>query len=96
MTKLVRPCSSVVERLLNLALGARVDAARGLVQDQDARVGQRDAGDGQQLALALAQAAAALAEHGLVAVCAARAMNSSARASLAAAITSSSVASGRP
>ena len=27
---------------------------RGLVQDQDARIGQRRAGDGEQLALALA------------------------------------------
>ena len=66
MTKLVRPLSSCVERLLDQALGARVHAGGGFVQDQDARVGQRGAGNREQLALSLAQAAAAFAQHGLI------------------------------
>jgi hypothetical protein len=48
------------QRLLDARLGARVDAAGGLVQDQDGRVGQDGARDRQQLALALAQVAGAL------------------------------------
>ena len=68
MTKLVRPLQQLVQRLLDLPLGAGVHAGGGLVQDQDARVGQRGAGDGEQLALPLAQAAAALAQHGFVAI----------------------------
>ena len=68
MTKLVRPSQQLVQRLLDLALGAGVHARRGLVQDQDARVGQHGAGDGEELALPLAQAAAALAQHRVVAV----------------------------
>jgi hypothetical protein len=66
MTKLVRPSiSRSSDRLLDARLGARVHAARRLVQDQDRRVGQDGAGDGQQLALPLAQVARALGEHRL-------------------------------
>ena len=56
------------QRLLDARLGAGVDAAGGLVQDQDGRVGQDGAGDGKQLALALAEVAGPLRELGLVAV----------------------------
>ena len=52
---------------LDLALGAGVHAGGGLVQDQDARIGQGGAGDGQELALALAEPAA-LPQDGLVAL----------------------------
>ena len=56
------------EGRLDDRLGARVYVARRLVQDEDARVGQHRPGEGEQLALALAQRAAALAEHRVVAV----------------------------
>ena len=48
------------EALLNARLGARVDAAGGLVEDEDVGIGEDGAGDGQQLALALAEVAGAL------------------------------------
>ena len=48
------------QRFLDSGFGARVHAGGGLVQDEDARVGQDGAGDGQQLTLALAQVAGAL------------------------------------
>jgi len=47
-------------RLLDLLFRARVHAARGLVKDQDAGIGQDRPGDGQQLPLALAEIAPAL------------------------------------
>jgi hypothetical protein len=47
-----------VQHRLYLPFGTRVHAAGGLVQDEQARVGQNDAGDGQQLALSLTQARA--------------------------------------
>src|SRR5689334_9813965 len=54
--------------LLDADLGAGVNAAGGLVQDQDSRVGQDGAGDGQELALSLAEIAGPLGEHGLIAL----------------------------
>ncbi len=66
ITKLVRPFIRRSKRLLDARLGAGVDAAGRLVQDQDARVGQDRAGNRQQLALSLAQVAAPLGEHRLV------------------------------
>jgi len=41
MTKLVLPCSSFSNALLDDALGARIDARSRLVQDQDAWACQR-------------------------------------------------------
>ena len=46
------PVQQLLERVLDQPLGARVDRRGRLVQDQDARVGQRRARDRQQLALA--------------------------------------------
>ena len=40
-----------VDRLLDLVLGGAVDGAGRIVQDQDARVGEQRAGNGQPLAL---------------------------------------------
>ncbi len=54
------------QRLLDEALGARVHAGGGLVEDEDARVSQGGAGNGQQLALALAESGAAFAQHRLI------------------------------
>ena len=57
-----------VQSNLNLALGARVHAGRRFIQDQDVRIAQRRAGDGQKLALPLAETAAALAQQSLIAI----------------------------
>ena len=54
MTKTVRPFISWVHPLLDQRLGAGVDRAGRLVQNQHRRVGHRRAGNGQQLPLALA------------------------------------------
>ena len=56
------------ERVLDPPLGADVDRARRLVEDQDARVGEQRAGEGDELALAEREPEAALAELGVVAV----------------------------
>ncbi len=56
-------CHQAQQRFLDARLGARVHAAGGFVQDQNGRVGQDGAGDGQQLALALAEVAGALGEQ---------------------------------
>src|SRR5699024_9951957 len=53
---------------LDHRLGAGVDGAGGLVQDQHRRVGHRRPGNGQQLALALGQVGAVAGQHGVVAV----------------------------
>src|SRR3546814_13683443 len=57
-----------VHGLLDQHLGAGVDGARGLVEDQDRRLGQEGAGDGQQLLLAGADVVALLVDEGVVAV----------------------------
>ncbi len=62
------PGHEAQERFLNVEFGARIDAARGFVQDQDARVGEEGAGDGQQLALALAEIVSLFGDLGLVAL----------------------------
>ena len=49
------------------ALALVVERAGRLVEDQDARIGDQRAGDGDALALAARQAAAALADDGVVA-----------------------------
>ena len=55
-------------RFLDQDLGPRIDVARGLVQDQDAGVGQEGPGDGDQLLLAGRDVGGVLVEHGFVAV----------------------------
>ena len=68
MTRAVRPCRRRAQTLLHQQLGEGVDVGGGLVQDQDARVGQQRAGEGDELALAHAEVAAALADGRVVAV----------------------------
>ena len=53
---------------LDDALALVVERAGRLVEDQDARIGDQRAGDGDALALAARKAAAALADHGVVAL----------------------------
>ena len=53
--------------LLDDALALVVERAGRLVEDQDARIADQGAGDGDALALPARQAAAALADHGVVA-----------------------------
>ena len=82
--------------LLDVLLGPGVDAAGGLVEDQDRRVGDRGPGDRQQLALPLAEVAAALGQ--LVVVARGEAADEAGRRwpARAAASISSSVASSLP
>ena len=54
----------LVEGALDKALGARVHAGGGLVQDENARIRKRGARDGKQLALSLGEPGAAFAKHG--------------------------------
>src|ERR687886_773503 len=56
------------ERFLDHRFRAGVYVARSLVQDENARVGEHGAGEGEQLALALAQGTAALAKDRIVPV----------------------------
>src|SRR5205085_3439187 len=56
------------KRVLDLALGADVDGARRLVEDQDPRVGEQRARESDELALAEREPEAALAELGGVAL----------------------------
>ena len=56
------------QRALDAALGADVDRARRLVEDQDARVGEQRARERDELPLAEREAEAALAELRVVAV----------------------------
>src|SRR6185503_15910656 len=52
----------LVERGLDLGLGRRVERARRLVEDEDRRILQQGARDGEALALAPGEEAAALAD----------------------------------
>ena len=61
----LRPCSSRSRARSISDLGRPVDVRRGLVEDQDARVGEQRPGDRDELALARRQARSALA-HGVV------------------------------
>ena len=54
--------------LLNLHLGAGIDVAGGLVQDQHVRVDQHGAGDGHQLLLPLGDVGAVVGDHRVVAL----------------------------
>ena len=62
MMKVVRPWRSAVERALDAGLGLHVERAGRLVEDQDRRVLEDGAGDGDALALAARQRGAALAD----------------------------------
>src|SRR5690606_8375459 len=57
----------LVERRLNLRLALAVERAGGFVQDEDGRVLEEGAGDGDALALSAGEGGAALADHGGVA-----------------------------
>ena len=57
----------VGEAAAQVGLGAGVERARRLVEDEDGRVAEQRAGDGEALALPAAHAHAAVAEDGLVA-----------------------------
>ncbi len=67
MMMTVRPLRDPLHVLLDDALALVVERARRLVEDQDARIGDEGAGDGDALALAARQRAAALADDGVVA-----------------------------
>ena len=64
MTNEVRPRDSVGEALLDQPFALAVEVARRLVEDEDPRVGQHGAGDGQPLPLAAAEPHPALADQG--------------------------------
>ncbi len=81
------------QRALYLFFRLRIHAARGFVQDQDRRVAQNGARNGDQLALSQAQVIRAAGNHRIV-TCGSRVMNSSARASFAASLTSRSEEAG--
>ena len=53
---------------LHLLLGVGIHVAGGLVQNEHLRVVEHGAGDGQQLLLSLADVAAVLADHGVIAL----------------------------
>ena len=57
-----------LERPLDVDLGADIDAAGGVVEDQDARVHQQRPGDSDALSLAATEGRAALAHGGVVAL----------------------------
>ena len=62
MTSVVRPCISVVQRFLHQPFVLGVERRGRLVEQQDRRVLQNGAGDGEALALAAGQGDAALAQ----------------------------------
>ena len=62
------PGEQPAQGLLDAALGVQVDVGGGLVEHEDARVGDQRAGEGDQLALAGGQLGAALADLGVIAV----------------------------
>ena len=95
MTMVVRLARDVVERRLDRFLGAAVERAGGLVEDQDRRVLQQGAGDRHPLLLAARQLQPALADHQFIALRQA-AMKWSIAAPLAAASMSACVAPSRP
>ncbi len=63
MTMVVRPRAGVVERLLDQPLGDGVEVRGRLVQDEDARVADDGARDGDPLALTARHHRAALAHE---------------------------------
>ena len=67
MISTVRPLAISLHVLLDDPLALVVERARRLVEDQDARIGDQRARDGDALALAAGQRRAALAHDGVVA-----------------------------
>ena len=65
--RVVRPARCGVNRALDFILGGAVDGAGRIVQDQDARVGEEGARQGQPLALPAGERDPAFANDGLVA-----------------------------
>ena len=57
-----------LEGLLDEAFGFAVETAGGFIEDEDARVAQDDAGEGDALFFTAAEAVAALADDGVVAI----------------------------
>ena len=94
MTKEVRPAHQPLQRHLDQPLGLGVHAGGGVVQDQDARVLEQRAGDGDALLLPAGEGDAALAHAACRSRRASAMMNSCAWAAWAAATISSSLASG--
>ena len=72
MTIVVRLRATRVERRLDRLLGAAVERAGRLVEDQDRRVLEQGAGDRDALLLAARQLQPALADHRFIAVAEAR------------------------
>ena len=68
MTKLVRPLTQAGHRLLDEHFGARVDAARGLVEDEDRRVRHERPGDRDELLLTGRDVRGVLVDDGVVAL----------------------------
>ena len=68
MTMRGAPLGDVVERLLDRRLGAAVERAGRLVEDQDRRVLEQGAGDGDALLLAARKLEPALADHRVIAL----------------------------
>ena len=58
----------VLERFLDELFGLAVETAGGFIEDEDARVAQDDAGEGDALFFATAKAVAAFADDGVVAI----------------------------
>ena len=63
----VRPLGDPLHVLLDDPLALVVERARRLVEDQDARIGNERAGNGDALALTARERAAALADDGVIA-----------------------------
>ena len=68
MMMAVRPLSSSLSAILDQALRVTVHVGGGLVQDEDARVGNESSCECNQLSLPHAQVAAPLVEDGVVAL----------------------------
>ena len=68
MTSTVRPLHELAQRLLDHELALGVEVGGGLVEDQDGRILEERARDGEALALAAAEPHAALAHQRPVAL----------------------------
>ena len=64
--RVVRPCISAWKAICTLAFGGRIQGAGRLVEDEDRRVFQEDAGNRQPLALAAAEIGTAFADECLI------------------------------
>ena len=84
MTKVVRPFITSSSASVDLRLGHRIERAGRFVEDQDRRILEQRARDGEPLALAAGEQPAALADARLASPPGLRSMNSSACARAAA------------